>query len=165
MIYGYSDSKNEILDVDKMFCDAISLQNRDRSQLHELLDVVQKGDTIVVNTLGRLGWGTRSVIRLLKKIIDKEAILICQNEIFNSEESKNVIYVLNAIENHRVECTHADFNWTNENNGRPKIKIDDALWDKYYKRWKEKAIKKTAWRLEMGLSHTTFYKLFKKRYG
>jgi hypothetical protein len=162
MKYGYSDNKNEILqDVDRMFTDEVSMNDRERVQLNTLLNKLQNGDTLVVKTLGRLGWGTRGVIRLVKILVDKDVRVVCQEENFDSYNSitRDLIKVFDSINSHRFT------NIKNDKVGRKPIEIDESLWNKYYNLWKNKSIKKIRWRKEMGLSHTKFYCLFKERVG
>ena len=162
MKYGYSDNKNEILqDVDQMFADEVSLNDRERVQLNTLLNKLGNGDTLVVKTLGRLGWGTRGVIRIVKILVDKDVRVVCQEENFDSYNSvtRDLIKVFDSINSHRFT------NIKNDKVGRKPIEIDESLWNKYYNLWKNKSIKKIRWRKEMGLSHTKFHYLFKERVG
>jgi len=167
MKYGYSDNKNEILqDVDQMFTDEVSMNDRERIQLNTLLNKLQNGDTLVVKSLGHLGWGTRGVIRIVKILVDKDVRVVCQEENFDSYNSvtRDLINVFDSINAHRFAKIRSEC-CTKDCAGRKPTEIDEVIWNKYYNLWKNKSIKKIRWRKEMGLSNSKFYRLFKERVG
>ena len=167
MKYGYSDNKEEILqDVDQMFSDDVSINDRERSQLNILLSKLQADDTLIVKSIGRLGWGPRGVIRIVKILVDKGVRIMCPEENFDSDNvvTKQLITTFDSINAHRFAKMRSDC-WTKEGTGRKSNEIDDELWNKYYTLWKNKSIKKINWRKEMGLSHSTFYRIFKQKVG
>lgn len=57
--------------VDKMYSEKMTGTRRDRPQLERLLDDVREGDTVVIESLSRLGRSTQDLLSLMTELKNK----------------------------------------------------------------------------------------------
>lgn len=158
MIFGYADNSIDKLNVDKMFFDVVSHHTRSRPNLEKLLNEVRPGDLILVKSLSQLGWGIRSVILMINKMMKQDVILKDVNNYVNTEceSTIKIISSIFDIDKRRFEKVKTS------TYPKQRFYIDEKLWNAYYTLWKNKSITKTEWRKAMSIKPTTFYQRFKQ---
>ena len=63
----------ETLKVEKIFIDKCSGKNTNRPQLNSMLDFVREGDTVVIESLSRLGRSLKDLIHI-KEVLDSKMV-------------------------------------------------------------------------------------------
>lgn len=156
MTYGYADNKHEsINDVEKMYTDDVTYSNPNRDQLNKLLNIVQSGDTIVIKSLAQLNWGTRNILLLITKLLDKDVNLRVVDLNVNLKSYKDIFKSILDSDRRRFQLIKI----ANMNRERNKIiKIDPELWNAYYILVKNKSITKIEMAKKLGISIPTFYR-------
>lgn len=107
MIYGYArvSTLDQNLDrqvimlkqcgIDELFTEKISGTKRSRPELDRLLAQLQPGDTVVVESLSRLGWSTKNLIELVEVFQAKGVQLVSLKEsIDTSTPSGKLLFTL-----------------------------------------------------------------------
>lgn len=99
MIYGYArvstadqnlDRQRDMLEkygVDKIFCEKISGTKKHRPELDLLLSVLQSGDTIVLESLSRLGRSVKNLAELMDFFNAKGVRLVSLKETIDTTSS------------------------------------------------------------------------------
>lgn len=92
MIYGYArvSTADQNLDrqkdalykygIDELFCEKMSGAKKQRPELDRLLKAVESGDTIVIESLSRLGRSTKNLAELMETFNDKKIRLVSLKE-------------------------------------------------------------------------------------
>lgn len=85
--------------VDKMYSEKMTGTRRDRPQLERLLDDVREGDTVVIESLSRLGRSTQDLLSLMTELKNK-GVKVCslkENIDTDSPTGMLICTVLSAI--------------------------------------------------------------------
>jgi DNA invertase Pin-like site-specific DNA recombinase len=85
--------------VDQIFCEKMTGTRKDRPELNKLLDRATAGDTIVIESLSRLGRSTKDLIELMEIFNQKGANLISLKESIDTTTStgKLLFTLISAI--------------------------------------------------------------------
>ena len=107
MIYGYArvSTADQLLDrqidmlkqygVDKLFTEKMSGTNKSRPELDNLLSQLREGDTVIVESLSRLGRSTKNLIELVELFQAKGVHLVSLKEsIDTSTPSGKLLFTL-----------------------------------------------------------------------
>ena len=99
MIYGYArvSTAEQCLDrqidalknynVDKIFCEKISGTKKNRPELDRLLGEITSGDTIVIESLSRLGRSVKNLAELMELFNEKNIRLVSLKETIDTTSS------------------------------------------------------------------------------
>ena len=99
MIYGYArvstadqnlDRQKDALNkygIDKLFCEKISGTKKNRPELDMMLRTVDEGDTIVIESLSRLGRSVKNLAELMELFNEKKIRLISLKETIDTTSS------------------------------------------------------------------------------
>ena len=99
MVYGYArvstsdqnlDRQKDALEkygIDMLFCEKISGTKKNRPELDEMLSTLQDGDTIVIESLSRLGRSVKNLAELMELFNDKNVRLISLKETIDTTSS------------------------------------------------------------------------------
>ena len=99
MIYGYArvSTSDQNLDrqkdalkkygIDLLFCEKMSGTKKTRPELDKMLSVLQDGDTIVIESLSRLGRSVKNLAELMELFNDKNVRLISLKETIDTTSS------------------------------------------------------------------------------
>ena len=85
--------------VDKMFTDEISGKDRNRPQLHAMLDYVREGDTVIVHSMDRLARNLDDLRRLVSALTGKgvRVEFVKENLTFTGEDSPMSMLLLSIM--------------------------------------------------------------------
>lgn len=191
MIYGYARcSTNEKLqDINRQVrelkqagaCDeTIYLEyesgtNTNRAELNKLLNIVQKGDTIISTEVSRITRSTKQlcdIIELAKakqiKLILGSFVVDCTNELDPMTEGMlKMMGVFSELERNiisqRVKSGMQNALCKGKNIGRPKTDMDSipAIFYKHYPKYKSGTINKKDFSRLCSLSYPTIFKYIK----
>ncbi len=99
MIYGYArvSTADQNLDrqrdalyrygIDQIFCEKISGTKRNRPELDQMLGTIQEGDTIVIESLSRLGRSVKNLAELMEQLNEKGVRLVSLKETIDTTSS------------------------------------------------------------------------------
>lgn len=99
MIYGYArvstadqnlDRQKDALTkygIDKLFCEKMSGTKKNRPELDLMLGTIQEGDTIVIESLSRLGRSVRNLSELIDVLNEKGVRLVSLKETIDTTSS------------------------------------------------------------------------------
>jgi DNA invertase Pin-like site-specific DNA recombinase len=85
--------------VDKVFTDEVSGKDRNRPQLHAMLDYVREGDTVIVHSMDRLARNLDDLRRLVSALTDKgvRVEFVKENLTFTGEDSPMSMLLLSIM--------------------------------------------------------------------
>jgi DNA invertase Pin-like site-specific DNA recombinase len=99
MIYGYArvstadqnlDRQKDALTkygIDKLFCEKMSGTKKNRPELDLMLETIQSGDTIVIESLSRLGRSVKNLAELMELLNEKGVRLVSLKETIDTTSS------------------------------------------------------------------------------
>jgi len=116
--YGYArvSTSDQILDrqldmlsrygVDKIYSEKMTGTRKDRPELQRLLDSVSEGDTIVVESLSRLGRSTKNLIELMELFNERHVNLVSLKENIDTTTptGKLLFTLISAISQFERDC-------------------------------------------------------------
>lgn len=160
----------EQLGVEKLFVDKLSGKDTNRPKLLEMLDYVREGDTVVIESLSRLGRSVKDLIEINEKLTKKGVALMSKKENLETLTASgrlmfNVVASIAQFEREimleRQREGIAIAKAKGKYKGRKEIEKPNN-WDEVIARWKVREITGTKAMEELGLKRTTFYKLLKE---
>lgn len=171
--YEQNPARQEVLmkelGVEKLFLDKLSGKDTKRPQLQAMLDYVREGDTVVIESLSRLGRSVKDLIEINEKLTRKGVALESKKEKIETLTASgrlmfNVIASIAQFEREimleRQREGIAIAKAAGKYKGRKEIAKPDN-WDDVISRWKVRELTATKAMEELGLKRTTFYKLLK----
>lgn len=92
--------------VDKIFSEKITGTRRERPELDKLLSVLAEGDTVVVESLSRLGRSTKNLIELMELFNEKGVNLVSLKENIDTTTptGKLLFTLISAISQFERDC-------------------------------------------------------------
>jgi len=160
------------INIDREYCDKLTGSKADRPQLNRLRLEAQKGDSIYVESISRLGRNVDDLRQIVQEFKDKEVTVHFIKEGFNTGNSNNMfkfmLTILGAVAEMERELTceriregvaKAKRYGTRSGRpiGRPPREIPPTF-KKYYPMWKNSDITATDFARLVGVSRPTLYK-------
>ena len=154
-----------------MFLDKLSGKNTKRPQLQAMLEYVREGDTVVIESLSRLGRSVKDLIEINEELTKKGVALESKKEKIETLTASgrlmfNVIASIAQFEREimleRQREGIAIAKAAGKYKGRKEIAKPEN-WDEVISRWKVREITSRKAMEELGLKRTTFYKLLKNK--
>ena len=171
--YEQNPARQEVLmqelGVEKLFLDKLSGKNTKRPQLQAMLEYVREGDTVVVESLSRLGRSVKDLIDINDELTKKGVALESKKEKIETLTASgrlmfNVIASIAQFEREimleRQREGIAIAKAAGKYKGRKEIE-KPSNWDEVIAKWKVREMTSTKAMEELGLKRTTFYKLLK----
>jgi DNA invertase Pin-like site-specific DNA recombinase len=158
----------EGLGVDKVFIETESGKTmKDRTELKAMIAYVRDGDTVVVESFGRLARNIRDLLSIVDKLTEKGVMFESQKEQIDTSTPAGrfmltVFGALAQLEREFMLERQAEgikaAKAAGKYNGRPRAEIDSTEFERIYKRWKDDDITaKRAYKL-LGISKATWYR-------
>lgn len=156
----------ETLKVEKIFIDKCSGKNTNRPQLNSMLDFVREGDTVVIESLSRLGRSLKDLIHI-KEVLDSKMVNLesKKEQIDTTTPTGRLLFNMVAsiyqfereilLERQKEGIAIAKAN--GKYKGRKEIKIDN--FEEYYNRYMNREINKGQFAAELNISRPTLDKL------
>lgn len=173
--YEQNPARQEVLmqelGVEKLFLDKLSGKNTKRPQLQAMLEYVREGDTVVIESLSRLGRSVKDLIEINEELTKKGVALESKKEKIETLTASgrlmfNVIASIAQFEREimleRQREGIAIAKAAGKYKGRKEIAKTEN-WDEVISRWKVREITSRKAMEELGLKRTTFYKLLKNK--
>ncbi len=156
--------------VEKIFSEKVSAKDTNRKELHNLLDFVREGDTIVIHDFSRLARSTKDLLELVELLEYKKVTLISSKENIDSSTptGKLMLTMIGAINeferSNLLERQREGIAIAKEKGlykGRKEVKVDN--FEEYYKKYLSRQINKSQLAKELNISRPTLDKLIKKQ--
>lgn len=171
--YEQNPARQEVLmkelGVEKLFLDKLSGKDTKRPQLQAMLEYVREGDTVVIESLSRLGRSVKDLIEINEELTKKGVALESKKEKLETLTASgrlmfNVIASIAQFEREimleRQREGIAIAKAAGKYKGRKEIEKPEN-WDSVIERWKVRELTSAKAMEELGLKRTTFYKLLK----
>jgi DNA invertase Pin-like site-specific DNA recombinase len=155
--------------IDRRFIDKLSGKNTERPELQRILETVQEGDTVIVESISRFARNTKDLLELVDKLEQKKVEFISRKENIDTStpSGKFMLTVFAAmaqmereiiVERIREGIYVAGRDGTKSGNpiGRPPAPCPKDF-DKYYTQWQEGLINKKEFAKLLGIARSTLY--------
>jgi DNA invertase Pin-like site-specific DNA recombinase len=160
------------LGVDKVFTDKLSGKNTDRPQFMEMMAFVREGDTVIVESISRMGRNTKQLLDTIDQLTAKGVQFISQKEQLdtNTAMGRFVLTIFSAIaemereyinqrQREGIDIAMAEGRF----NGRPKKSLDQ--FEEVYNAWRSKKITASKASRQLEVARSTFYRRAKEYEG
>ncbi len=160
----------ENIGCSKIFSEEISGVIKNRPELLKMMDYVREGDTLVVESISRLGRSTKDLLKTVDKLQKKGVQLKSLKESIDTTtpQGRFVLTIFTALSELERETTRQRqregidaAQRRGKHMGRPKL-IKPENFDNLYALVQSGQMKATDAFREMGISKTSFYKLAKQ---
>lgn len=171
--YDQNPARQEVLmqelGVEKLFLDKLSGKDTKRPELQAMLEYLREGDTVVIESLSRLGRSVKDLIEINEQLTKKGVALESKKEKIETLTASgrlmfNVIASIAQFEREimleRQREGIAIAKAAGKYKGRKEIE-KPSNWDEVIAKWKVREMTSTKAMEELGLKRTTFYKLLK----
>ena len=159
-------------DIERYFTEKVSAKDTNRPELQAMLDFVREGDTIYVHDFSRLARSTKDLLDIIEYLKDKGVTLISSKESIDTStpQGKLMITMLGAIyEFERANLLERQREGIalavkeGKYKGGQVKRIDDKIFNKYYRQYKSREINKVQFAKALNISRPTLDKLLKNR--
>lgn len=164
------DHYMELLGVDKVFIDKASGKNKERPEFQKMLNYVREGDTVIVESLSRLGRSTKDLLETMDILREKNVDLKSLKEQWDTSTAsgKLIFTVMAAISEfertvmlERQAEGIAEAKKRGVYKGRKPIAVDEELFTELYRQWKNGETQPKYMMKKLGLTRNTFYRKVK----
>ena len=159
------------LQIEKVFSEKVSGKDRNRPELEKMLAFVREGDTVIIESISRLARSTRDFLNILNELEQKQVTLVSLKEQIDTSTPTgrfliSIFAALAQLEREQILARQKEGIAAQKakgiyTGGRPKVAVDQKLFDAVIKRWKAGEITAVQAMKELNLSKATFYKLVK----
>ncbi len=158
--------------IEKVFTEKISGKDRNRPELQKMLDFVREGDTVVIESISRLARSTRDFLNILNELEEKHVSLVSLKEQIDTSTPTgrflvSIFAALAQLEREQIltrqkEGISAQKDAGTYTGGRPRIKVDQKLFNSVMSKWKSGSITAVQAMKELSVTKATFYRWAKK---
>ena len=161
--------------AEKIFKEKTSGKNQDRQELKKMLDFCREGDVIFVESISRMARNTRDLLNIVDKLEEKKVGFVSLKESIDTTTAQGrfILTIFGALAELEREQTLqrqkegiAIAKKNGKYKGRQPIVVDEKIFKKSYRDWKNKQITARIFMNRLGLKPNTFYrriKLFEER--
>ena len=155
--------------IDKVYMEKISGKDRNRPKLKQMLEALQEGDVLIVESISRLSRSTRDFLNILNELQEKGVTLISLKENLDTQTPTgrfmiNIFASLAQLEREQLLLRQKEGIASQRargiyKGGRPRVEIDSKLLEQVRVRWLRREIYWYEAIVELGVSKATFYRL------
>lgn len=159
------------LGVDKVFVDKVTGRKAARPQLDAMLEYVREGDTLIVESFSRLARSTRDLLNIVDKLASKGVAFESQKEKIDTTTPAGqfMLTVFAALSEFEVNQQAlrrdegiAEAKAAGKYKGRKPIEVDEELFEKEYRDWKNGNTAPKFMMKRLGLKPATFWRRVKE---
>ena len=157
--------------VEKIFEEKISGKNMDRPEFKKMMDYLREGDILYIESISRLSRSVKDLLKIVDDLNEKGVKFVSNKEAIdtNTPQGRFMITVFGALSELEREQTLqrqkegiAIAKAQGKYKGRQRIKVDEDLFKKCYKRWKAGEITAVQFQKKIGLIPNTFYRRIRR---
>lgn len=167
----------EQLGVDKVYIDKISGKNTDRPQLQAMLTELERGDTVIVESISRFARNTKDLLELADRLNEKGVEFISKKEGFDTQTPAGRLmltmfgaiaelersYILDRSKE-GIAIKKANGGYIGENHkGRVRAHVDPIRFESLYQQFSAKSITIGQAAESMSLTEHTLRRRFNER--
>lgn len=158
-------------DIDKYFTEKVSGKDTNRPQLKAMLDYVREGDTVYIHDFSRLARSTKDLLDIVEQLNKKNVHLHSNKENLDTSTPTGklmltMIGAINEFERTNLLERQREGIAVAKKNGKYKggqvKKIDDKIFNQYYKQYQTRQINKVQFAKALNISRPTLDKLLKE---
>lgn len=158
--------------IDKWFIEKVSGKDTNRPKLKDMLDYIREDDTVFIHDFSRLARSTKDLLEIVELFNKKNVHLVSNKENLDTSTPTGklmltMIAAINEFERQNLLERQREGIAIAKKAGKYKggqvKKIDDALFDAAYERYKTRQINKVQFAKELQISRPTLDKLLKER--
>ena len=157
--------------IEKVFSEKISGKDRNRPELEKMLAFVREGDIVVIESISRLARSTRDFLNILNELEQKHVTLVSLKEQIDTSTPTgrflvSIFAALAQLEREQILTRQKEGIAAQKakgiyTGGRPRVQVDQKLFNAVVKRWKTGEITAVQAMKELGVSKATFYRIVK----
>jgi DNA invertase Pin-like site-specific DNA recombinase len=160
----------DALGVHKIFIDHASGKNTDRQELQKMLNSVQVGDTVIVESYSRIARSTRDLLDIVEILKNKGVEFISKKEAIDTATpaGRLMLTIFAGLYQFERECLLerqaegiAEAKKAGKYKGRKPIEIDTAKFIRLYWDWRNGKITAVCAQSELGITGSTFFRRVK----
>ena len=153
--------------IEKVFLDKQSGKNADRKQLKEMLAFIREGDTVVCESISRIARNTRDLLSIVEEITAKKAEFVSLKESIDTTSATGkfmltVFAAMAELERETILQRQAEgiaiAKAEGKYHGRQPIAIDEKLFAKECKAWRDGRQTAVETMRKLDLRPNTFYR-------
>ena len=157
------------LGVDELFVDRASGKNADRPELNRMMNLVRRGDTVIVESISRFARNTRDLLDLVERLTEKQVEFVSRKEAIDTTTptGKFMLTVFAAVAElereyilQRQREGIAIAKQQGKYRGRPPKAYPD--FERIAARWQKGEITAVQAMKQLGMSKTRFYERVKR---
>lgn len=166
--------------IEKWYMEKISGKDTNRPKLQEMLDFAREGDTIYIHDFSRLARNTQDLLNMVDSLQAKGIHLVSMKENIDTGTPAGklmltMIAAINEFERENLKerqmegiAIQKELDKTRspqdkKYKGRKAVVIDDDIFNKAYRRYRNREISKKQLAIELKVSRPTLDKLIKER--
>lgn len=158
--------------IEKWFIEKVSGKDTNRPKLQELLEFVREGDIVYIHDFSRLARSTKDLLDIVELLQNKKVSLVSNKESIDSSTAAGKLMLtmigaiyeferMNLLERQREGIIIAQREGRFK--GRQVKDIDEDLFEREYKKYKNREINKKEFAEKLQISRPTLDKLLKDK--
>lgn len=153
--------------VEEFYEEKVSGKDTNRPKLKELIAFARKGDTIYIESISRLARNTLDFLNLVEQFTSKGVNLVSLKENIDTSTPQgnfmlSVFAALSQLERDTIKQRQREgidiALAEGRAYGRPKVSMDDKMFRKVYRQWKERDITVVQAAKLLGVTRQVFYR-------
>ena len=159
--------------IEKIYVEKASGKDRSRPKLKQMLESVQEGDVVIIESISRLSRSTRDFLNILDELQRKGVTLNSLKENLDTQTPSgrfmiNIFASIAQFEREQLLQRQKEGIASQKargiyKGGRPRIKVDPILLAIVWRKWKSRELNYLKAMDELNVSMSTFYRLMKRR--
>lgn len=153
------------LGVDKVYVDKTSGKNTDRPALHEMMEFVREGDSVIVESISRFARNTKDLLELTERLNNKRVQFVSEKEKIDTgtPAGKFMLTIFGAVaelEREYIRQRQREGIEIAKEQGKYKGRPEKQLttFEEIYNQWKSRNVTASFASRQLGISRSTFYR-------
>lgn len=157
--------------LDKVYVEKVSGKDRNRPKLKKMLENVQEGDVVIIESISRLSRSTRDFLNILAELEAKGVSVISLKENLDTKTPTgrfmvNIFASLSQFEREQLLLRQKEGIAAQKargiyKGGRPRKQVDPLLLAYVRRKWRSREMNYLAAMDELNISMSTFYRLMR----
>lgn len=161
----------EEIGVDKVFEEKASGRNTERAEFKKMMEYLREDDILYVESISRLSRSVRDLLRIIDELNVKNVKFVSSKENIDTSTAQGrfvlqIFAALSELEREQVLQRQREgieiAKKAGKYKGRQRKKVNEEIFKKCYKKWKNKEITAVQFQKKVGLIPVTFYRRIKR---
>ena len=153
------------LGVEKVYIDKMSGKDMERPSLHEMMNYVREGDSVIVESISRFARNTKDLLELTEQLSNKRVQFVSQKENIDTDTpaGKFMLTIFGAVaelEREYIRQRQREGIEIAKEQGKYRGRLPKELkdFDEIYSQWKSGNITAASASRQLSISRSTFYR-------